>query len=55
MTPDVAMDFRENPKTDFKDVDDLSREEAKEEAAALREGIEYHNYRYYVKNDPARA
>lgn len=46
------MDFKKNPKTDFKDVDELSEKDAKEEVEALREGIEFHNYRYYVKNDP---
>jgi NAD-dependent DNA ligase len=46
------MDFKKNPQTDFKEIDDLSKEEAKDEVEALREGIEYHNYRYYRKNDP---
>jgi DNA ligase (NAD+) len=46
------MSFKKDPKTDFKAVDDLSKKEAVKEAEALREGIEYHNYRYYVKNDP---
>jgi DNA ligase (NAD+) len=46
------MDFRKSPKTDFGPVDRLSREEAKEEIDALREGIEHHNFLYYVKNSP---
>jgi DNA ligase (NAD+) len=46
------MDFKKNPKTDFEDVDDLTKEEAREEAQSLREGIEYHDYLYYVKNQP---
>lgn len=46
------MDFKKNPKTDFEDVEGLVKEEAREEAEALREGIEYHDYLYYVKNQP---
>lgn len=46
------MDFKKNPDANFKDIEDLSEQKAREEAEALREGIEYHNYRYYVKNDP---
>jgi DNA ligase (NAD+) len=46
------MDFKKNPRTDFKDVDSLSKKEAKKEVAALREGIEYHDYLYYLKNKP---
>jgi DNA ligase (NAD+) len=47
------MDFKKNPKTDFKDIDDLTEKEARQQVEALRDGIEYHNHRYYVKNDPA--
>lgn len=46
------LDFKKKPKTSFKDADQLSEAEAREEAAALCEGIEYHNHRYYVDNDP---
>jgi len=46
------MNFKTNPNTDFKDLDTLSEQEAREEAKALREGIEYHDYLYYVKNQP---
>ncbi|MFW6147464.1 MAG: NAD-dependent DNA ligase LigA [Thermodesulfobacteriota bacterium] len=46
------MNFKKNPKTDFKDLDNLSIQQAREEAEALREGIEYHDYLYYVKNQP---
>ena len=35
-----------------KNVDDLTLEEAKVEAEKLREAINYHDWRYYVKNDP---
>ncbi len=46
------MDFKHNPKTDFKDIGKLSKKEAEAQIKALREGIEYHNYLYYVKNQP---
>ena len=46
------MDFKKNPKVDFKDIKDLSRNEARDEMEALREEIEYHDYLYYVKNQP---
>jgi DNA ligase (NAD+) len=46
------MDFKKNPKTAFKDVHKMSAQEAGQEAEALREGIEYHNYLYYVKDQP---
>ncbi len=46
------MDFKHKPKTNFKDIDKLSTEEAKKQINNLREGIEYHDYLYYVKNQP---
>ncbi len=46
------LDFKQNPKTSFKDADQLSEAEAREEVEALREGIEYHNHLYDVENDP---
>lgn len=46
------MDFKKNPNTDFEPIEDLSREEAEKEAAALREGIAYHDHLYYVENAP---
>ena len=47
------MDFRKNPSPEFKDIAQMSKEEAQEEIEALRDGIEYHNYLYYVRNQPA--
>lgn len=47
------MDFKKNPKTDFKEAGKLSEEQARQETDALREGIEYHDYLYYVKDQPA--
>jgi DNA ligase (NAD+) len=46
------MDFKKNPKSVFKPVKKMTEEEARQEVEALREGIEYHNYLYYVKNQP---
>ena len=41
-----------DPEPDFEEPEDLSKEEAEEEIELLREAIEYHNYKYYVQNDP---
>ena len=46
------MDFRKNPKTKFKDINKLGKDEARQEIQALREAIEYHDYLYYVKDRP---
>ena len=46
------MEFKKHPETNFKDVEKLSKKEAKKEMEALLEGIEYHDYFYYVKNQP---
>jgi DNA ligase (NAD+) len=46
------MDFKKNPKTRFKPVSRLGKAEASREIRALREGIEYHDDLYYVKNRP---
>ncbi|MCF8079876.1 MAG: NAD-dependent DNA ligase LigA [Desulfobacterales bacterium] len=46
------MDFKKNPKADFKDAEELDKKEAQEQVEALREGIDYHDYLYYVKNQP---
>ncbi|MFW6107371.1 MAG: NAD-dependent DNA ligase LigA [bacterium] len=35
-----------------KDVAGLSKDEARQRAEALRDELEYHNYRYYVLDDP---
>jgi DNA ligase (NAD+) len=47
------MGYKKNPDTDFKDAENLSEKEAKKQINKLREAIEYHDYRYYVKNNPA--
>ena len=46
------MDFKKNPETSFKAIRDLSRGDARKEIDALRDGIEYHDHQYYVRNDP---
>jgi DNA ligase (NAD+) len=44
-----------DPDTSFAPVDDLDAATAREQVRRLREAIEYHDYRYYVANDPAIA
>jgi DNA ligase (NAD+) len=46
------MDFKKSPPTHFEDVDNLGEEAAHKEIEALREGINYHDYLYYVENRP---
>jgi len=48
-------DFKKNPPTDFRPVGQLADEEAEAEAAALREALAFHDYRYYVLNQPVIA
>jgi DNA ligase (NAD+) len=43
------------PDTSFAPIDELSEETAREQVERLREAIEYHDYRYYVENDPVIA
>ncbi len=47
-----GTDFKKNPPSSFKDIRKLTASRARPEAEALREAIDYHNYLYYVKNDP---
>lgn len=44
-----------DPSTEFDPVDDLDDETAAAEVATLREAIRYHDYRYYVEQDPVIA
>ncbi|MFO7901537.1 MAG: hypothetical protein R6U98_02655, partial [Pirellulaceae bacterium] len=48
----MNRDFKKNPDTRFTRIEQLTKEQAEREAAALREGIEYHDHRYYVENNP---
>ncbi|AQL42675.1 DNA ligase (NAD(+)) LigA [Halorientalis sp. IM1011] len=41
-----------DPDTDFSPVEDLGEDTAREQAERLRAAIRYHDYRYYVENDP---
>ncbi|QDX40264.1 NAD-dependent DNA ligase LigA [Salarchaeum sp. JOR-1] len=41
-----------NPNTEFRDVDSLTESEAEEQVADIREAVRFHDYRYYVLNDP---
>lgn len=47
------MDYRKNPDTNFKSIDKLSEKQAAEEVSALREAINYQDFLYYAKNNPA--
>ncbi len=49
------MDFKKHPDTSFRDIDKLGQQEAAEEIVALREGINYHDYLYYIKNQPEQV
>ena len=40
------------PDTDFSPIEALTADEAREQVERLREAIRYHDYRYYVENDP---
>jgi DNA ligase (NAD+) len=40
------------PPPEFKAIDQLKKQEAREQIAALREPIEDHDHLYYVKNEP---
>lgn len=44
--------YVEEPETEFEPVEELDEETATEQAKRLREAIRYHDYRYYVENDP---
>ena len=44
--------FKHDPNTRFKKVEKITEDQARKEAEQLREAVEYHNYRYYIKNDP---
>jgi len=48
------MDYKKKPQKgwDFRDIARMSRAMAAEEVSALREGIAYHDRRYYVHNQP---
>jgi DNA ligase (NAD+) len=50
---DVAGNpYISDPRTEFVNIEDIDVETAREQAAQLREALRYHDYRYYVENDP---
>jgi DNA ligase (NAD+) len=54
-TAPVDNPYVRDPDTDFRPVEDLSEAAAREQAERLREAIRFHDYRYYVLNDPVIA
>jgi len=54
MTEEAPADnpFIRGPDTEFAPTAELDAEAAREQAAQLRDAIRYHDYRYYVENDP---
>ncbi|MFW6447973.1 MAG: NAD-dependent DNA ligase LigA [Halobacteriota archaeon] len=57
MSVEVPADnpYVREPPTSFEPVDELDETAAREEIERLREAIRYHDYRYYVANDPVIA
>ncbi|KAA9399157.1 NAD-dependent DNA ligase LigA [Haloarcula sp. CBA1130] len=50
---DVAENpYLSDPRTAFEPIEDIDAETAREQADQLREALRYHDYRYYVENDP---
>ena len=48
-----SFDFTTSrPRTDFKDVSELNKSDARREVESLREGINHHDHLYYVKDHP---
>ena len=41
-----------DPELDFEDAGNLTEKEAEKQVKLLREALKYHDYRYYVENDP---
>ena len=53
--PPTDNPFVRTPLPDLEPVDTLSESAATAQAAQLREAIHYHDFRYYVQNDPVIA
>ena len=49
---DDELDFRRHPRTDFTPVGKVSKRQAQREIEALRDGIAFHDHKYYVDNAP---
>ena len=41
-----------DPELDFEDAGNLTEKEGEKQVKLLREALKYHDYRYYVENDP---
>lgn len=55
MDPPDDNPYVHDPPTDFRPVGEMEELAAHAEAAQLRTAIHYHDYRYYVENDPIIA
>ena len=44
--------YVEDPPTDFAPVEALDEDDARHQVEQLREAVRYHDYRYYVEDDP---
>ncbi|MEJ2627002.1 MAG: NAD-dependent DNA ligase LigA [bacterium] len=44
--------YLKNVSANFKAISQLNKKQAREQIDELREALEHHNYRYYVKNQP---
>ncbi|MFW5644639.1 MAG: NAD-dependent DNA ligase LigA, partial [Bacteroidota bacterium] len=44
--------YKKSPFPDFEKLKSLSKKQAKKEVLQLRDAINYHDHRYYIKNDP---
>jgi DNA ligase (NAD+) len=49
---DQSNPYKDNPTTDFEAIDNLSKTNGKEQIEKLRDAINYHDYKYYIENDP---
>ena len=52
VAPPEDNPYVEEPPTEFDPVADLPAERARQQAEHLRAAVRYHDYRYYVENDP---
>jgi DNA ligase (NAD+) len=52
VAPPEDNPYVEEPPTEFDPVEELPPERARQQAERLRAAVRYHDYRYYVENDP---
>ncbi|MBD3419075.1 MAG: NAD-dependent DNA ligase LigA [Chitinivibrionales bacterium] len=48
----MPMEYAKKVPQKFEKVDSISRQDARQEIDKLREAIHYHDWRYYIENDP---